>query len=268
MYLINTLRSTDDFGTHALMTNPVPPTTCGTQKIPSRTPVRGLMTSCIAGIAVNLSRRVRDVLRVGTFFSPAYPLIQNMDAASSWKKAAYHPSWRQYLGSVDIQTHFGLAFGPSFNVCVQFGELEAFSLIFAPFCSPRSSSASLFSSGLVAMCFAWDSKAIQSAFQTSQTPNIEPTSKMVAPRKAVQPVLFGAISKFELQNGRKTAKPLITHTTLPHVKAYICHVIVYRCRMHNMYGLTCATHQLIFQYSNLRMSATFAHILSPLRVLL
>ena len=41
---------------YELITNPVPPTICGTQKVPSKTPVRVIIASCIAGIAVNLRK--------------------------------------------------------------------------------------------------------------------------------------------------------------------------------------------------------------------
>lgn len=61
--------------------NPMPPTTCGTQNTPSRTPVRGSIALCIAGRAVNLhedetnaSERLKIIV---------HPLIQKIEAASN-----------------------------------------------------------------------------------------------------------------------------------------------------------------------------------------
>lgn len=171
------------------------------------------------------------------------PLIQNIVAAKSWKNAARKPISRKYFPSNENQIH--LLFGGSLLWWYESG-LEC---------------------GEVRSCFWLEMEmtfstlqpklATSSLFQASSIPKTEPISKIVAPTKAVHPGLFCAFVKWELQNGRKTAKPFMTQTILPRVNA--CTIYQEDCPSKGeelTRWRTTATHQLTFQYSRCVILAT------------
>ena len=69
-----------------------------------------------------------------------------------------------------------------------------------------------------------------------------PISNNVPPTSAVHPIALELIGTLLFTDGRKTKKPLTTHTAEPRVKSY-CQ------RFHQLTGYTKATHQEMFQYS-------------------